>query len=207
MVFFDLFFGYDFKVNIYMFDKVKVIQYFKQVWGGNVWKQGFILIVNYCVGSIILQIVMEIFKCNVESVNFKFKVKIQFEQWSEMFVVFKCGEEVMVLIGWFFDYVDLDNFFYIFYVFDGFYSFCSNFKDVSIDKWFNQVCVMVNIVECNCLYSFVGKCVYEQVFYILVFGGVSYIFFCSNFVGVMVNSYNFMIVGILGVFWKDLSKK
>lgn len=203
----DSFPGYDPKVNTYTFDKAKATQYFKQAWGGNVWKQGFTLTVNYRAGSTTSQTAMEILKRNVESVNPKFKVKIQPEQWSEMLAASKRGEEAMVLIGWSPDYADPDNFLYTFYASDGFYSPRSNFKDASIDKWLNQARATVNTAERNRLYSLVGKRAYEQAPYILVPGGVSYTFFRSNLVGVTANSYNPMTAGTLGVLWKDLSKK
>ncbi|MHA0035293.1 ABC transporter substrate-binding protein [Deinococcus sp. PESE-13] len=203
----DSFPGYDPKVSTYKFDKAKATQYFKQAWGGNVWKQGFTLTVNYRAGSTTSQTAMEILKRNVESVNPKFKVKIQPEQWSEMLAASKRGEEAMVLIGWSPDYADPDNFLYTFYASDGFYSPRSNFKDASIDKWLNQARATVNTAERNRLYSLVGKRAYEQAPYILVPGGVSYTFFRSNLVGVTANSYNPMTAGTLGVLWKDLSKK
>ncbi|GGI79962.1 ABC transporter substrate-binding protein [Deinococcus wulumuqiensis] len=203
----DSFLGYDPKVSTYKFDKAKATQYFKQAWGGNVWKNGFTMTVNYRAGSVPAQTAMEILKRNVEAINPKFRINIQPKQWSEMLSASKKGEEAMVMIGWAPDYADPDNFIYTFYASDGFYSPRSNFKDASIDKWVKQARATVNTAERSRLYSLVGKRAYEQAPYILVPGGVNYTFYRNNIVGVSASTYNPMTSGTLGVLWKDLSKK
>lgn len=202
----DSFPGYDPKVKTYKFDKTKATAAFKQAWGGNVWKNGFTLTVNYRAGSAPQQTAMEILKRNVESINPKFKINIQPKQWSEMLASSKKGEEAMVLIGWAPDYGDPDNFIYTFYASDGYYAPRSNFKDASVDKWVKQARTTTNSAERNRLYSLVGNRAYEQAPYILVPGGINYMFFRSNLVGLSAKTYNPMNAGI-GVNWKELSKK
>lgn len=202
----DSFPGYDAKVKTYKFDKTKATAAFKQAWGGNVWKNGFTMTVNYRAGSAGAQTAMEILKRNVESINPKFKINIQPKQWSEMLSSSKKGEEAMVMIGWAPDYGDPDNFIYTFYASDGFYAPRSNFKDASVDKWVKQARSTTNSAERNRLYSLVGNRAYEQAPYILVPGGVNYMFLRDNLVGLSAKTYNPMNAGI-GVNWKELSKK
>ncbi|WP_339097016.1 ABC transporter substrate-binding protein [Deinococcus sp. VB142] len=202
----DSFLGYDPKVKTYTYDKAKATQYFKQAWGGNVWKNGFTMTVNYRANSVPAQTAMEILKRNVEAINPKFKINIQPKQWSEMIASSEKGEEAMILIGWAPDYADPDNFIYVFYASDGYYAPRSNFKDASVDKWVKQARSTVNTAERVRLYSLVGNRAYEQAPYILIPGGIGYLAFRSNLVGLSAKTFNPMNSGV-GVPWKELSKK
>ncbi|KQR33087.1 ABC transporter substrate-binding protein [Deinococcus sp. Leaf326] len=201
----DSFPGYDSKVKTYKFDAAQAKAYFQRAWGGNVWKNGFVLTANYRANTPASQTAMEILKRNIEAINPKFKVNIQGKQWSEMLASSKKGEEAMILIGWSPDYADADNFITTFYASDGFYSPRSNFKDAQIDKWNAQARATVNTAQRNRLYSLIGNRAYEQAPYILVPAPVAYIFQSSRITGEgrTKATYNPMT----SLEWKGLVKK
>ncbi|CAM3944629.1 ABC transporter substrate-binding protein [Deinococcus frigens] len=201
----DSFPGYDSKVKTYTFDAAKATDYFKRAWGGQLWKNGFVLTANYRANSVAAQTAMEILKKNVEALNPKFRVNIQSKQWSEMLSDSRKGEEAMILIGWAPDYADADNFMYTFYASDGYYSPRANWKDASVDKWLGQARSTINAAERNRLYSLVGQRAYEQAPYILVPAPVDYMFNSSRVTGAPRTKagYNPMT----SLLWKELAKK
>lgn len=201
----DSFPGYDAKVKTYSYDAKKAEQYFKQAWGGNLWKNGFVLTANYRANTPASQTAMEMLKKSIESINPKFKINIQPKQWSEMLASSKRGEEAMIIIGWAPDYADADNFMYTFYASDGFYSPRSNFKDASIDKWLKQARTTVNQAERNRLYSLVGNRAYEQAPYILMPAPVNYIFQSNRVTGEGLTKATYNPMTSLN--WKGLTKK
>ncbi|MDV6375405.1 ABC transporter substrate-binding protein [Deinococcus arenicola] len=201
----DSFPGYDAKVKKYTFDAAKATQYFKTAWGGQLWKNGFVLTANYRANATASQTAMEVLKKNIESLNPKFRVNIQSKQWSEMLTDSRKGEEAMILIGWAPDYADADNFMYTFYASDGYYSPRANWKDASVDKWLKQARSTINVAERNRLYSLVGNRAYEQAPYILVPAPVAYNFFSSRVSGAPFTKAGFNPMTSLN--WKDLSKK
>ncbi|MCD0175814.1 ABC transporter substrate-binding protein [Deinococcus sp. 14RED07] len=204
----DTFPGYDAKVGTYSYDKAKAEQFFKRAWGGQLWKNGFVMTANYRAGSVPAQTAMEILKKNIEAMNPKFKINIQAKPWSEMLADSKTGKEAMIVIGWAPDYADPDNFMYTFYSSNGYYSPRSNFKDAQVDKWLEQARNTVNTAERNRLYSLVGKKAYEQAPYILMPAGIGYTFVRDNLVGVSTGNFNPMTsFSYTGTLWKDLSKK
>ncbi|GGK23834.1 peptide ABC transporter substrate-binding protein [Deinococcus malanensis] len=198
----DIFPGYDTKVKTYTYAPAKATAAFKRAFGGEVWKNGFTLTANYRAGSVPSQTAMEILKRNVEALNPKFKVNLQPKQWSEMLAASKKGEEAMMLMGWAPDYADPDNFMYTFYASDGYYSPRANWKDASVDKWLKQARSTVNTAQRNRLYSLVGNRAYEQAPFILVPGGIDFMYFRSNIKGISTQTYNPMI----STRWADLSK-
>ncbi|AWN24460.1 peptide ABC transporter substrate-binding protein [Deinococcus irradiatisoli] len=206
----DTFPGYDAKVNTYSYDPAKAKAYFQKAWGGQVWKNGFVLNANYRAGSVAAQTAMEILKKNVEALNPKFKVNIQQKQWSELLNDSKSGKEPMIIIGWAPDYADPDNFMYTFYSSNGYYYPRSNWKDAAVDKWLEQARTTTNAATRNKLYSQVGKRAYEQAPYLLVPAGVGLYAVRDNLVGATADTYNPMLGSstlFTGTLWKDLSKK
>lgn len=201
----DSFPGYDAKVKKYNFDAAKATQYFKQAWGGNLWKNGFVLTANYRANTPASQTAMEILKKNIEAINPKFKVNLQGKQWSEMLAASKRGEEAMILIAWAPDYADPDNFMYTYYASDGFYSPRSNFKDASVDKWLKAARTTVNQAERNRLYSLVGNRAYEQAPFILVPAPINYLAYGSRVTGEGLTKATFNPMTSLN--WSGLTKK
>ncbi|GAA4007280.1 ABC transporter substrate-binding protein [Deinococcus rubellus] len=206
----DSFPGYDAKVKTYSYDAAKAKSYFQKAWGGDVWKNGFILNADYRAGSVAAQTAMEILKKNVEALNPKFKVNLKQKQWSDMLNDSKQGKEPMLIIGWAPDYADPDNFMYTFYSSKGYYFPRSNWKDAAVDKWLDQARATVNTAERNKLYSQVANRAYEQAPYLLVPAGVNLFAVRDNLVGATAANYNPML-GSSSLFngsaWKDLSKK
>ncbi|GGJ85443.1 ABC transporter substrate-binding protein [Deinococcus aquiradiocola] len=203
----DTFPGYVKSVKTYSYNPAQATAYFKRAFGGNVWKNGFSLNVNYRAGAVAAQTAMEILKKNVEALNPKFKININAKQWSQMLTDSKNGKEAMVILGWAPDYADPDNFMYTFYSSNGYYYPRSNWKDASVDKWLDQARTTVDPIARTKLYAQVAQRAYDQAPYMLVPAGIAFTILRDNIKGVSAATYNPMRSdATTGVLWKTLSK-
>jgi len=198
--------GYAKDVKTYEFDRNKATTYFKNAFNGQVWKNGFVLRMNYRAGSAAAQTAAEMLKRNIESINPKFKVEIGQKQWSQMLNDSKSGKEAMIIIGWAPDYADPDNFMYTFYSSNGYYYPRSNFKDKTIDAWLEQARSTTNAAKRNSLYKQVANRAYQLAPYILIPAGTGFVVHREELKGVSKATMNPLTNFYTGTFWKDLSK-
>ncbi|AFZ66577.1 ABC transporter substrate-binding protein [Deinococcus peraridilitoris] len=203
----DSFPGYAKDVKTYKYDAKQAESYFKRAFGGDVWKNGFTLRMNYRAGAAASQTAAELLKRNIEAINPKFKVEIGAKQWSTMLNDSKAGKEAMIIIGWAPDYADPDNFVHTFYHSEGYYSPRSGFSDRSIDAWVNQARNTTNTAKRNQLYKLVANRSFAVAPFIYIPAGVNFTVYRSELKGVSKNTYNPMTsFSATGTFWKDLSK-
>ncbi|MFC4452457.1 ABC transporter substrate-binding protein [Deinococcus sonorensis] len=203
----DTFPGYTGKVKKYSFDPKQATAYFKRAFSGNLWKNGFVLNMDYRAGASASQTAAELLKKNIESLNPKFRVNITAKQWSQMLTDSKNGKEPSVILAWAPDYADPDNFLYTFYSSNGYYYPRNNWKDASVDKWLDQARVTLDPAARNKLYAQVAQRAYEQAPYILIPAGVNFTVVRDNLQGVSAGTYNPMRSdAVTGNLWKDLSK-
>ncbi|MFC3859723.1 ABC transporter substrate-binding protein [Deinococcus antarcticus] len=201
----DSFPGYNAKVKKYEFDPKKAAEAFKKAWGGDVWKNGFVLNAAYRANTPTSQIALEILKKNVEAINPKFKINIQPKQWSDLLKERNAGELPMLLISWAPDYADPDNFINTFYGSTGFYASGSSIKDAQIDAWNEQARTSVNATIRNNLYTKIGNRAYDQALYILMPAPVGWMFYSDRITGEGLTkaTYNPMT----DLEWSGLTKK
>jgi peptide/nickel transport system substrate-binding protein len=199
----DSFFGYDPTIRPYKYNPELAKGFFQKAFGGQVWKNGFILQARYRAGSVTSQAAMELLKANVEKLNPKFKVELSPKPWSDFLRDSKSGKEAMILLGWAPDYADPDNFIYTFYHSQGFYAPRLNFKDSTLDKLIDQARSVTDRAKRAALYNLIGRRAYELCPFVLMPAGVGFDVHSTALKGVEQN-YNIMLSG--GFYWKDLSK-
>jgi peptide/nickel transport system substrate-binding protein len=203
----DSFPGYDASIPTYSYDAAKATAAFKAAFGGQLWAKGFVLNADYRAGSVSSQTAMEILKKNVEALNPKFRINLTAKQWSSMIRDSQTGKEAMLLNGWAPDYADPDNFLYTFYSSKGYYQTASNFRNAQIDGWLDQGRSVTDQAERVKLYAQVGQAAYDGAYYINVPAAAGIFAYRDTLQGVSAEAYNPMRSFILGVYWKDISKK
>jgi len=203
----DSFPGYDASIPTYALDTAKATAAFKAAFGGQLWQNGFVLNADYRAGSVAAQTAMEILKKNVEALNPKFKVNLTAKQWSTMIQDSQNGKEAMILNAWAPDYADADNFLYTFYSSKGYYQTAANFKNAQIDGWLDQARSIADQGQRDKLYAQVGKAVYDNAYYINLPAAAGIFAYRDSLQGISKDTYNPMRAFILGVYWKDISKK
>ncbi|WP_027482885.1 ABC transporter substrate-binding protein [Deinococcus pimensis] len=200
--------GYSEDVRKYTYDPRQATASFKKAFGGQVWKNGFVLTARYRAGNTAQQTAMEILKRSVEALNPKFKVNIEGKQWSEMLNDSKSGKEAMIVLAWLPDYADPDNFINTFYSSNGYYSPRLNYADKNVDAWVQQARSTTDQAKRDRLYALIGNRAFDTAPFILQPAGVGFIVIRDDLVGVSRATYNPMInFGYTGTLWRQLSKK
>lgn len=198
--------GYDDNVKTYSYDPAKAADYFKRAYDGQLWKNGFVLNVNYRANRPLAQTTMELLKKTVESLNPKFRINLQPKIWSDLLSDSRKGKETLLLMSWLPDYADPDNFMYTFYASDGYYAQTTYYKDARMDRWLTQAREADDTSERNRLYSQIGNRAYDTAAYIVIPVANNYQFFRSSIKGISAETFNPMRNFSGGVLWKDLSK-
>ncbi len=203
----DSFFGYDPTIKPYLYNPELARGNFQKAFGGQVWKNGFVLQARYRAGSVGAQAAMEILKANVEKINPKFHVELSAKPWSEFLKDSQAGKEAMIIVGWVPDYADPDNFIRTFYHTGGYYHARSNFSDSTIDKLIDQASATTDKAKRAAFYKLVGRRANELAPYILMPAGIGFTAYNSSIKGVDADNYNIMLSGSdQGTYWKNLSK-
>jgi peptide/nickel transport system substrate-binding protein len=201
----ESFFGYDKNVKPYEYNPEQAKGFFQKAFGGELWKNGFILKIRYRAGSTTSQAAVEILKASVEKLNPKFKIDIEPQQWSDLLADTRKGNTPMVLLGWAPDYADPDNFIHTFYHSEGFYAPRTNINDKQLDTLIDQTRATSDRAKRASLYSLIGQRARATTPFILLPAATGYLAYNSNLKGITEN-FNVMFSGSTGTYWKDLSK-
>lgn len=203
----DSFLGYDEKIPTYKYDPAQAKAALQKAWGGQVWQNGFTLTAYYAANNSDSQTALQILKQGVESLNPKFRINVEAKPWDELWSGSSRGEQALILLSWSPDYADPDNFMYTFYASDGYYAPRSNYRDSKTDAWLTAARTSPNISERLRYYSRVAERAYEQAAYITLPASTGYLVFSSRLGGISQTSSNLMSNSVLGVLWKDMTKK
>jgi peptide/nickel transport system substrate-binding protein len=195
------FLGYDPSVPVPDFNLEKAKTLCKKAWGGQVWKNGFVVKAEYAGGRV--PTTFQLMQTNLAKLNPKFKLIPQRIQSAET-VKWEAGKGAVFFAGWLPDYLDSDNFMYAIYHSKGYSSGYTNFKDAQLDAWIDQARATDNVAKRESLYKQVGKRAAELQPFILVAQGVNFAILRANVRGFKEN-YNPMLSS--GVRWKDLRKQ
>ena len=201
----DSFFGYDPTIKPYTYNPELAKGNFLKAFGGQVWKNGFILQARFRAGSPSSQAAMEILKANVEKINPKFHVELAAKPWSEFLKDSQAGKEAMILVGWVPDYADPSNFIDTFYSTTGYYHARSNFSDSTIDKLVQQANLTTDKAKRAALYKLIGRRANELAPYINMPAPVGFTVYNKALKGIEEN-YNIMLSSTTGTFWRNVSK-
>ena len=201
------FLGYDKTLPTYSFDKVRATAAFKKAFGGQLWDKGFTLTITYRSGSKDGQQTIDLIARAVESLNPKFHVTTQAEQWSNLLSDSKAGKTAMLLLSWGADYADPDNVMYTLLASDGYYSPRTHFADKQIDGWLTQARSITDPQARAALYRKAGARAHELAPYLLIPADPNFVVFRSSLQGVTASSFNPMLSGLSGTYWRQLSKK
>lgn len=127
-------FGYNTAGKRHTFDRDKAIAEWREAWGGQVWNNGFRLVVGFNSANSARRIASQILKQNLESLNPKFRVEAQGLAWSTYLAQQNDGRIPIYFLGWAADYADPDNFTYPFMHSNGTFTHAQSYKSAEVDK-------------------------------------------------------------------------
>jgi len=88
----------------------KAEEYFKKAFDGQLWEEGFKLILSYNIPNTSRKTAAEILEYNIESINPKFQVEVRGLEWSNVLATRRTERLPAFIIGWLADYADPHNF-------------------------------------------------------------------------------------------------
>ena len=201
------FLGYDPTLPTYHFDSAKATAAFKRAFDGQLWEKGFTLNVSYRVGSKDGQATIDLIKRAVESLNPKFHINTQAQQWSTLLSDSKAGKTAMLLLTWGADYADPDNVMYTMLASDGYYSARTHFHDQQIDHFLTAARNVTVPSVRAALYRQAGARAHLLAPYLLMPTDPSFVVFRTIVRGISTSTYAPMLSGLGGAYWRNLSKK
>jgi peptide/nickel transport system substrate-binding protein len=125
--------GYRSAESPYKYDPKKAEEHFKKAWGGKLWQNGFKLAIIYNTGSAPAQVICQMIKRNIESINPKFKVDVRVLQWSSFLEQKQAGKLPIFTGAWAADYPDPHNFAFPILHSQGYFPTGQRFKNEKID--------------------------------------------------------------------------
>ena len=198
------FIGYDPTIPLAQFNLEKAKGFFKKAFGGKLWETGFTVIVKYNQGNTTRKRISELLKAGIEAVSPKFHLEVQVIPFAQ-FLQDQQGSRLALSVGgWAPDYPDPDDYIPIFYgsaKVGGYYSPATNFESKTIDSAITQARQTTDIAKREALYKLIGRIASDQVPFVLLPRGISFLTVRDDLKGVY---YNNMLSGLY--LWKDLSK-
>ena len=95
---------------VYHMDLAKAAQYFKQAFGGKLWKVGFKMTIEWNTGNDVRKTAAEILADNLRKINPKFQVSLASKPWGAGYLDdYKARKLALFIIGWLWDYPDPDD--------------------------------------------------------------------------------------------------
>ena len=122
------------EVPIYPFDLKKAAEHMKQAFDGQVWDQGFKMVVTYNTGNAMREAAAFMLAENIMSLNPKFRIEVRNVDWKDYLVQYRNFMYPIFIIGWGADYADPHNFMYTFMHSQGVYGRYMAYKNEEVDK-------------------------------------------------------------------------
>jgi peptide/nickel transport system substrate-binding protein len=135
----------------------------KEAWGGEVWEQGFTLIMAYNAGNLPRRTACEILQQNLLAINEKFVIRIQAMQWPTMLRGMYSGLLPLFQIGWQADYPDPHNFIFPYMHSSGTFSGWQNYNNPEVDALIEQGIVAASSSERQTIYYQLQDLYYEDI--------------------------------------------
>jgi len=121
-------------VPVYEFDLKKSTGFMKKAWNGNVWENGFKMVVTYNTGNEMRQAAALMLAENIMSLNPKFRIEVRNVDWKDYTVKYRDYRFPIFIIGWGADYADPHNFLYTFMHSQGVYGRYMAYKNQEVDE-------------------------------------------------------------------------
>lgn len=122
------------EVPIYPFDLKKAEGHMKQAFDGQVWDQGFKMVITYNTGNAMREAAAFMLAENIMSLNPKFRIEVRNVDWKDYLVQYRNFMYPIFIIGWGADYADPHNFMYTFMHSQGVYGRYMGYQNEEVDN-------------------------------------------------------------------------
>ncbi|MBI3299129.1 MAG: ABC transporter substrate-binding protein [Elusimicrobia bacterium] len=158
----------------YPFDLQKAEQYFRKAHGGKAWEKGFKFTIAYNSGNQPREVIANMLKRAVESINPKFQIDTRAIQWSTFLDQSNSSKLPMFILGWAPDYPDAHNFAFPFMHSSAKYPQLQHYKNAEADALINSAMREIDPAKREKLYKRVQAIAYEDCPTIFILNAVRY---------------------------------
>ena len=167
-------FGYNPDQAAYPYDIEKAEAYFKKAHGGKLWKKGFKFILAYNAGNQPREVIANMMKRAVESINPKFQIDTRPIQWSTYLDLSNKSKLPMFILGWAPDFPDAHNFAFPFMHSDGNYPRLQRYKNAEADKLVTAAMTETDPEKRRAMYYRLQEIAYKDVPSLFILNSVLY---------------------------------
>ncbi|PCI39508.1 MAG: peptide ABC transporter substrate-binding protein [Elusimicrobia bacterium] len=167
-------FGYNADQAAYPYDIDAAEAFFKKAHGGVLWKKGFKFTLAYNAGNQPREVIANMIKRAVESINPKFQIDTRPIQWSTYLDLSNKSKLPMFILGWAPDYPDPHNFAFPYMHSDGNYPRLQRYKNAEADKLVTAAMTERDLEKRKAMYFRLQEIAYEDVPTLFVLNSVLY---------------------------------
>jgi len=167
-------FGHNPQQAVHEYDLEKAEAYFKKARGGKVWKRGFKFTFAYNAGNTGREVVANMIKRAVESINPAFVIETRPVQWSTYLHLSDSSKLPMFIMGWNPDFPDPHNFAFPFMHSRGNYPSLQHYRNPEADRLVEQAKSTSDPAKRRELYYRLQEIAYEDVPTLFVLNTVRY---------------------------------
>ena len=122
------------EVPVYEFDLQKAGTYLKKAFGGDLWRNGFQMIIAHNTGNEMRAAAALMLAENIMSLNPKFRIEVRNVEWKDYVVQYRSFMFPIFITGWVADYADPHNFMYPFMHSRGVYARYMAYENPVVDR-------------------------------------------------------------------------
>ncbi|MBI5595013.1 MAG: ABC transporter substrate-binding protein [Elusimicrobia bacterium] len=159
---------------VYAYDLKKAEAHFKKAFGGKLWEKGFKFTLSFNSGNAPREVIANMLKRSVESINPKFKIDTRAIQWSTYLDQSNASKLPMFVLGWAPDYPDAHNFAHPFMHSQGNYPRLQRYKNAEADRLVTQAMGETDPGKRAKLYHRLQAIAHEDAHTLFVLDSVSY---------------------------------
>ncbi|MBI3551360.1 MAG: ABC transporter substrate-binding protein [Elusimicrobia bacterium] len=160
--------GYNPKQPVYSLDPKKAEEHFRKAFAGQVWDNGFTFTLTYNTANTPRQMLGQMLKRRVESLNPKFRIDVRPIDWPAFLDGQRNSKLPIFLLGWNADYPDPHNFAFPMVHSQGDYPHNQHYANAKADKLIDQALYETDIVKRKQLYAQVQAIEYDDVPHLVI---------------------------------------
>jgi peptide/nickel transport system substrate-binding protein len=149
-------------VPVYEFDLDRSEKYLKMAFNGQVWQNGFKMVIAHNTGNAMREAAAWMLAENIMSLNPKFKIEVRNVDWKDYLVQYRNYMYPIFITGWAADYADPHNFLYTFMHSGGVYGRFLAYHNQEVDRLCEAGIVTVDPAERERIYSRLQHLWYEE---------------------------------------------
>lgn len=166
--------GHDPDVPLREYDLAKAEAHFKKAWGGRAWEKGFQFTIAYNAGNQPREVIANMIKRAVESVNPRFKIDTRPIQWSTFLDQYQKSMLPIFIMGWAPDYPDPHTFAFPFMHSKGNFPETQGYRNPEADRLVSLAVAEIDPAKREALYKRLQRVAYEDVPTLFILNSVRY---------------------------------